>query len=70
MQHAGSFLLKTMFIYFWLCRVFVAAQALVAAGGSSFLVAVASLIVEHGLSSMQASVVGARGLSSCRAQAQ
>ena len=69
MQHAGSFLLKTMFIYFWLRWVF-AAQALVAAGGSSFLVAVASLIVEHGLSSMQASVVGARGLSSCRAQAQ
>ena len=47
-----------MFIYFWLCWVFVVARGLslvVASGGYSFvvvhglLIVVASLVVEHGL---------------------
>ena len=34
-------------------------------GVSGLLVAVASLVVEHGLGGIQASVVAAHGLSSC-----
>lgn len=59
-----------LFIYCWLCWVFVAAYgfSLVAeSGGNSQvavcgpLIAMASLIPEHGLKDMQASVVGDMG---------
>ena len=51
--HLGGTLLRCpptiSFIYFWLCWVFVAARglSLVAVGG--LLIAVASLVAEHGL---------------------
>ena len=39
-----------LFIYFWLRCVFVAARRLsLVVGGATLLVAVASLVVEHGL---------------------
>ena len=51
------FLFFFNFIYFWLSWVFIAVCGL--------LIAVASLVSEHGLQSAQASVVAARVLSSC-----
>ena len=57
--------------YFWLCWVFVAAQAFCLAVVSrhnslvvvhGFLIVVASLVAEHRLQSMQASAVAALGL--------
>ena len=61
-----------LFIYFWLCWVFVAARAfsLVAVSGGYSLVAacgltaVASLVAEHGLYGAWASVVVTHGLYS------
>ena len=59
-------------IYFWLCWVFVAAQALVQLrragallrGGVRLPIAMASLVAEHGPQGVQASGVVARELSS------
>ena len=54
--------------YFWLCRVFIVAQAFLASGGYSLvavcrlLVAVASLVVDHRLGVM------AHELGSCGSQ--
>ena len=38
-----------LFIYFWLCWVFIAARGLSLVAASGLLTAVASLAVEHGL---------------------
>ena len=52
------FILKILFIYFWLCWVFIAACGLSSSWGEQgllfvavrrFLIAVASLVSEHGL---------------------
>ena len=56
-----------LFVYFWLCWVFIAAQAFlyVASEGYSLvelLIGVASLLGEHGLEGAQASAVAAPGL--------
>ena len=63
--------------YFWLCCVFVAAQAFSSCSEQGllfvemhgFLIAVASLVAEHGLQGAWASVVAAHGLSSFGCQA-
>ena len=76
---AVFFSFQNFFFIFWLCWVFTAAHRffLVVASGSSSLVAVvgllsvvASLVVEYRLQGVWASVVGARGLSSCGAWVQ
>ena len=61
---------KKLFIYSWLCWVFVAVLALVGASGGyslvlvhGHLIAVTSIVVEHGLQGTQASVVVMHGLS-------
>ena len=63
-------------MYFWLCWVFVVGFSLVAVsrgyslvGVHGLLIVVASLVVEHRLQGTRASVVAARGLSSCGSQA-
>ena len=67
-----------LFLYFWLCWVFVAVHrlSLVAASRSyslvmvhRLLIAVASFVVEHGLQNMWTSVVVGQGLSSHDSQA-
>ena len=69
---------QDLFIYFWLCWVFIAVHGLslvVESGDYSlvvvcwFLSAVASLVAEHRLYGAGASVAVARGLSHCRSQA-
>ena len=50
-------------MYFWLCWVIAATLSLVAVCGPLFMVA--SLVAEHWLQGTRASVVAARGLSSC-----
>ena len=71
-------LFRSLFIYFWLLWVFVAAHGLslvAASGGYSFvavrgiLIAVASLCCGARALGMRASVVVARGLSSCGSRA-
>ena len=64
-------------IYFWLCWVFVAAQAfsLVMVSGSlvakcRLLIAVVFLAVAHGLQGTWPSACATRGLSSCSSQAR
>lgn len=63
-----------LFIYFWLCRVFVATQAfssscgkqgLLSRGGVWLLIAVASLVADHRFEGPRASADAACGLSSC-----
>ena len=69
-----------LFVCFWLCWAFIAALTFLfaecrAGGGSSvvevhrLLIAVASVIVKHGLQGTGASVVAVSGLSSCGSQA-
>ena len=60
-----------LFIYFWLCWVFVAASGATLGCGARLLIAVASLVAEHGLQARGlqqlqcvSSVVVARGLQS------
>ena len=61
------------FIYFWLRWVFIAARAFSSCGERGLLfvavrgllIAVASVVAEHGLYGTRASVVVARRLSSC-----
>ena len=40
--------LKNLFIYFWLCWVFVAMQGFSLVAARRLLIAVASLVAEHG----------------------
>ena len=70
--------LSPLFIYFWLCWVFVAACDLFPNCGKSgllfvvvhrILTVVASFVVEHRLQGTQALVVVVFGLSSCGAWA-
>ena len=53
-----------LFIYLWLGWVFIAVCRLSPVVTSRLLIAVASLIAEHGLEGTQASVVAAQRLSS------
>ena len=55
-------LFNCVFIYFWLHCVFVAVRGPALHVAHGLLIAVASLVVEHGLQSPQASVAVAPGL--------
>ena len=54
-----------LFLYFRLCRVFLAARTFPLVGVHGLLMAVASLVAVLGLWGTQASVVTAHGLMSC-----
>ena len=58
-----------VFICFWLLWVFIAVRGFSLVAVCGLLIATASLVVEHGLQGVQASVVAAPGLSRCGFQA-
>ena len=68
----STFIFIILFIYFWLCQAFIAAQAFLQLlfAVHRFLIEVTFLVAEHELQGSQTSAVAVCKLNSCGARAQ